>query len=171
MKKTALVIAQEGFRDEEYFIPKKVLEGKGVIVDTVSLKKGRAVGKLGAVANADVSISEVDPLEYDGIFFVGGPGASVYFQDAKAHDILRISFANGKIIGAICAGPAVLAYAGLLKGKRATSFSGVRPILEQSGAVFTGKNVEVDGNIITSDGPVSAEKFGLTIAAALNSNN
>jgi len=168
MPKIAFVIAQEGFRDEEYFEPKKVLEENGILITTVSLKKGPALGKLGASAQADISINVLSPLEYDGIFFMGGPGASVYFQDKKAHEILKTAFENGKLIGAICAGPAVLAYAGLLKGKKATSFSGVADILKHAGAIFTGKDVETDGKIITADGPASATKFGLAIVKAMS---
>lgn len=167
MQKIALVIAQEGFRDEEYFEPKKVLEENGISVTTISLKKGPARGKLGAAAQADISINDLDPLEYDGIFFIGGPGASVYFNDPRAHEIIRAAYEQGKVIGAICAGPAVLASAGLLKGKKATSFSGVDPYLIKGGAILTKASVEVDGKIITADGPASATKFGHAIVRAL----
>lgn len=167
MAKIALVIAQEGFRDEEYFDTKKALVNKGVDVLTVSLKAGKALGKLGGAATADLSIENVDISGLDGIFFIGGPGASVFFHDERAHAILRSAYDSGKLIGAICAGPATLAYAGLLKGKKTTSFSGVADILKSSGALFTGKDVETDGRIITSDGPSSANKFGLAIADAL----
>lgn len=168
MPKVALVIAQEGFRDEEYIEPKKILEKNGIPVTTVSLMKGPAIGKLGSAAQADISINDIDPLVYDGIFFIGGPGASVYFDNKKAHEILRTAYGQGKIIGAICAGPAVLASAGLLKNKKATSFSGVESFLTKGGAILTRADVETDGKIITADGPASANKFGLAIVKALN---
>jgi protease I len=169
MAKIALVIAQEGFRDEEYFDTKKAVETKGVSVLTVSREAGNASGKLGGTATADVSIKNADLSGFDGVFFIGGPGASEYFHDDMAHALLRSAFGAGKLIGAICAGPATLAYAGLLKGKKATSFSGVADILKSFGAVFTGKDVEIDGDLITADGPASAEKFGLAIADVLHS--
>lgn len=168
MSKVAFVIAQEGFRDEEYFGPKKVLEENGISVATVSLNKGPALGKMGASAHADMSINDLDPSGFDGIFFIGGPGASVYFDDVKAHEILRAAYAQGKLVGAICAGPAVLASAGLLKNKKATSFSGVEPYLIKGGAVLTRADVETDGKIITANGPASATKFGSAIVKALN---
>lgn len=166
-KKIAFVIAQQGFRDEEYFIPKQALEGKGISVTTVSLEKGPALGKLGGAATADISIRDLKPSEYDGIFFIGGPGAQIYFNDKKAHDILGKAQGMNKLIGGICAGPATLAYAGLLKGKKATSFLGVSDILKTHGALYTGSPSEVDGRIITADGPSSAEKFADAIAQAL----
>ncbi|MFA5103814.1 MAG: DJ-1/PfpI family protein [Candidatus Margulisiibacteriota bacterium] len=168
MSKVALVIAQQGFRDEEYFEPKKILEENGILVTTVSQIKGTAIGKLGGSAQADISINDFDASGYDGIFFIGGPGASVYFDNKKAHEILRTAFGLGKLIGAICAGPAVLASAGLLKNKKATSFSGVYNYLIKGGAILTKTAVEVDGKIITADGPANAAKFGLEIVKALN---
>ena len=168
MKKAALIIAQELFRDEEYLEPKKVLEGAGIQVITASQKKGPAIGKLGAKVQADISIEDLDPKDLDGIFFIGGPGASVYFNNKTAHEILKAAYDQGKLIGAICAGPAVLASAGLLKGKKATSFSGVEPYLIKGGAILTRAAVEKDGRIITADGPASAAKFGHEIAKALS---
>ena len=167
MPKVALVIAPEDFRDEEYLEPKKVLEENNIQVATVSVIKGKAIGKLGALAQADTSINDLDPSEYDGIFFIGGPGATAYFQNRKAHEIIKAVLGKGKLIGAICAGSATLAYAGVLKGKKATSFSGVSDILKNAGAIFTGKDLETDGKIITADGPLSAKKFGHAIADAL----
>lgn len=170
MKKVVLFVAQEGFRDEEYLQPKQVLEQNKMIVLTASSKKGVAKGKFGAIANVDISIYDLDSNDIDGLFLVGGPGSFNYFEDKKIHKLLSEMYNNGKIIGAICAAPAILAYAGLLKGKNATSYEGVKEILIQNGANYTGKSVEVDQNIITADGPTSAVQFGLKIVELLNKN-
>ena len=167
MKKVALVIARQSFRDEEYFHPKEVLEKNGITVVTASSAKGVCTGKLGAKAHAEISLEEVKPEDYDGIFFVGGPGSQEFFHDSKAHEIAAKAVMLGKLYGAICAGPAVLAFAGLLKGKKATSFSGRREELVNNGAIWTGKSVEIDGKLITADGPDSAYAFGEAIAKAL----
>ena len=55
----------------------------------------------------------------------------------------------------------------IISGKRATSFFSVMSSLKRAGAVYTGKRVEVDGNIITSNGPGSAQEFGETILEKL----
>lgn len=167
MKKVVLVIARQGFRDEEYLHPKEVLEKHGIQVMTASSAKGTCIGKLGAKVEADASLDEIRAEDYDGIFFIGGPGASEYFHNEKAHGLLRKAVGLGKLYGAICAGPAVLAFAGLLKGKKATSFSGIKADLVANGASWTGAGVEKDGKLITADGPDSAYKFGEAIASAL----
>ncbi|MCX5749549.1 MAG: DJ-1/PfpI family protein [Candidatus Saganbacteria bacterium] len=167
MKKAVLVIAHEAFRDEEYFHPKEILEKNGIFVRTVSAKKGACLGKLGAKAECDMALSETKASDFDGIFFIGGPGAYDFFEDKTAHGLLTDAVSLGKVVGGICAGAAVLAHAGILKGKKATSFSGVRQDLEKYGAHYTAASVEVDGKVITADGPQSAKQFGEAIVKAL----
>lgn len=168
MKKVALIIAHEGFRDEEYFHPREVLEKNGIFVRTVSTQKGPCIGKLGAKGTSDMLLSELKVSDFNGIFFIGGPGSYGFHHDPLAHEILKKALEAGTLIGGICAGAATLAFAGVLKGKRATSFSGVSRDLIQNGANYTGAPVEVDGKIITADGPQSAYDFGNAIIKALN---
>jgi len=168
MKKALLIIAAIGFRDEEYFVPKDILEQNNIKVITASTIKGLCTGKLGRTTISDITLNEIKPEEYDGVFFIGGPGSYDYFNNAAAHTILKNAVKQNKIVGGICAGAAILAHAGILKGKKATSFSGVQDDLKANGATYTGTGLEIDGNIITSDGPHSADKFGNAIAKALN---
>lgn len=67
---------------------------------------------------------------------------------------------KGKIIGAICLAPSILARAGILKGKIATVFPSEANTLKNYSAICTRASVEQDGLIITADGPGSARKFG-----------
>ncbi len=161
MQKIALVVAAEKFRDEEYQIPKEIFQKNNFEVVTVSSKIGEIVGKLGLKAQAQKLISEINPLDFAAIVFVGGPGSSEYFKNPVAHQLAK----QAKVLGAICAAPEILAEAGILKGKKATIFpspSGIES-LKKGGAIYTQKNVEEDGNIITADGPASAQDFALKI--------
>ncbi len=167
MAKAALIIAQNGFRDEEYIEPKNILEAKGIKVVTVSAAKGTCTGKLGLITHCNMTIDEALKNDFDGVFVVGGPGSYALFNNSTIHKILSDALAGGKVIGGICAGVATLAYAGLLKGKKATSFPGVSDDLKKNGALYTGTGVETDGKIITADGPQSATKFGEAIVKAL----
>jgi len=162
-KRVVMVVASRDFRDEEFQEPKKIFEGKGikVVVASSSLKESK--GYFGAIAKPEVLIENVKANEFDAIVFVGGSGASEYFDNLEALKLARDGFEKGKIVSAICIAPSILANAGILKGKRATAFSSERDNLIKKGAIWTGKDVEVDGNIITADGPGSAFKFGNTI--------
>lgn len=166
-KKILMVIAPEQFRDEEYAEPRKIFEQAGMAVTVVSSRSGKAVGKFGLEVQVDTLLKEVHATEYDALVFVGGTGARAYFDDPEAHRLVREATTSERITGAICAAPGILAKSGLLKGKRATSFSEETELLKQGGAIFTGKPVEVDGRIVTGDGPQSAKAFGEKIVEML----
>jgi protease I len=167
MKRVALVIAKEGFRDEEYLEPKEILHKNGINVTTVSSIKGLCAGKLGAKVSSDIALDEIKVNDFDGIFFIGGPGSSEYFNNKQAHKALRDAVKLNKIVGAICIAPTTLAKAGILNGKKATGFPSAESDLRSNGAVWTGKDLEIDGKIITADGPQSATKFGQAIVTLL----
>ena len=78
MKKVAMFIAFQGFRDEEYTEPKKVLEAAGVKVTTVSTAKGSARGKFRVTAEVDKTIDEINPADYDALTAVQARADAVY---------------------------------------------------------------------------------------------
>lgn len=167
MAKIAVFIAFQGFRDEEYTEPKKVLEAAGHEVTTVSTAKGEARGKFRATAQVDKVIEEIDPAAYDALTLVGGPGALEHLDNPKVHALFRKAAELGKLIGAICISPVVLAHAGLLKGRTVTCWPDGAPELEKAGAKYTGSELEIDGKLITASGPVPAKKYGQALAEAL----
>ena len=73
----------------------------------------------------------------------------------------------GKLVGAICIAPRILSEAGILNGKKATVYSSEAGVLRANGAIYTGKDVEVDGKIVTASGPHAAEQFGNTLVKLL----
>src|SRR3990167_4322080 len=163
-----MIVAQRDFRDEEFEEPKEVFQENGFKVITASERKGEALGKLGLKIWASTSLDEVSPRDYEAIVFVGGAGSSDYFHHGEALNLAREAFEAGKIIGAICIAPSILANAGILQGKRATSFSSQRENLEARGAIYTGIAVETDGKIVTANGPLAANAFGERIVELLN---
>ncbi len=167
MAHVLMVIAPQIFRDEEYAHTKEVLEARGATVTTASLVAGTCTGKLGMTAEATLGIDQADASEYDAVVFVGGGGASVFFDDPVAHSLARAMVESGKVLAAICIGPSILSHAGLLRGVRVTAFETEHDDLVARGALWTGAPVEVDGRIITGNGPEAARTFGGAIADAL----
>jgi protease I len=167
VKTVLMLIAPEIFRDEEYAHPKEVLEERGADVVTASVAPGPARGKLGMLARAEIALTDADADDYDAVVFVGGAGAEVFFDDTAAHALAREMRVQGKLISAICIAPSILARAGLLQGHRATSFPSRKDDLIAHGAVYTGEPVEIDGSIITANGPEAAYEFGEALADAL----
>lgn len=166
--KALMIIAHEGFRDEEYLEPRKILEENGIEITVASWEGGIATGKLGTQASVDISLKEVDTNSYNVIIYIGGPGCKQYWDDPIAHQIAQEAVAYNKILAAICSAPVTLARAGLLIKKQATCYSGDASELKQEGVNYTGAPVEQDGLIITADGPSSAGTFGSRIVQTLN---
>ena len=166
--KIGIIIAPKDFKDEEYFVPKEAFENAGFIVETISYKFGPALGVDGGEAKVDILAKNLKIEDYSAIIFVGGPGAQNYIEDSEAHKIAQNAVIQNKVLGAICIAPAILAKAGVLKGKQATVWSSnldknAIKILEQNGATYLAHNLVEDGRIVTANGPKSAQEFSQTI--------
>ena len=166
-KNVLMVIAANNFRDEEYAEPRKVLEQAGAKVIVACSTLNAARGKLGLEVKPDILISDAKEADYDGIVFVGGGGSQEYFESPVAHKLAQTFHSHGKLTSAICIAPAILANAGLLKAKKATSFPSSKETLQTKGALFTGSGVESDGLIVTGSGPEAAIKFGEKLVEVL----
>lgn len=166
-KKIVMVIASSNFRDEEYEVPKQILEQAGAIVITASSNLNPSKGILGAVVNPDKLLSEIKADDYDCLIFVGGNGSSEYWHDPTAHFLAIECVEARKVLGAICIAPVTLANAGVLKDKRATVFPSEVSKLRAKGAKYSGKDLEIDSKIITASGPAVAAKFGEAVRSAL----
>jgi len=167
-KRIVMIVAHRDFRDEELFAPRTILEEAGgeVIVASSSLEPAR--GMLGGTVAPDVLVKDIDAADYDAVVFVGGTGAKEYWEDERAHAIARRAVEEGKVLAAICIAPVTLANAGVLRDKSATVWKSEAERLKAKGARYAGRDLEIDGRIITADGPESAEKFGRAIAEALS---
>lgn len=168
--KVLIIVAQQGYQDHEYGVPKQILESAGIEVITASKYTGPCTGGLGGNTKAKLSLSEVETTEFDAIIFAGGPGAIKYQHDSEAHIIAKDAVENDKILAAICIAPTILAYAGVLDGRKATVWNQdgqQQNVLTNNGAEFTNESVTVDGKKITANGPPAAQEFGEKILEML----
>jgi len=166
-KKVVMIIPSCDFRDEELLIPKQRLEEQGAKVIIASSKLGKVTGMLGATAEPEILFTQIKIEEYDCIIFVGGSGSTEYFNNSDAHKICKEAVEQNKLLAAICIAPTTLANSGVLANKKATVFSSQAQALKNKAAIYTGKAVEIDGNIITAEGPRAAEEFAKRIIEKL----
>ena len=103
----------------------------------------------------------------DVLFIPGGPGQLEAMDDAVLIDFVKRAAAGARFVTSVCTGSFILAAAGLLKGKRATSHWMVLDQLELLGAIPVRERVVEDGNIITGAGVTSGIDFGLVLASRI----
>jgi len=138
-------------------------------VITASLDDNLVItGSRGVQVMAQTSLNNVLDEKFDLVVLPGGlPGADYLKADARIIKLLQQTATEGRWVAAICAAPKVLVEAGLLDGKKATSFPGV---IDQNPAVdmhYIDQPVVEDGNVITSKGPGTAMDFALTLIERL----
>jgi putative intracellular protease/amidase len=132
--------------------------GKATI--TTATIDGNPVESLGGiVTQAHVDIAEVIPDNYDLILISGGDGISEVLNNRKIHSVLKQFNSLGKPITAICASAALLGKSGLLKGNSFTCNPNTYDVYQEvfTGASYTGKRIEIAGNIVTAKGTAFPE--------------
>lgn len=176
MPKALVIVAPEKFQDYEYLGTTEELANAGISFDTASTRGGRCTGKVGIVTVDAKAISEIRADEYDSVVFIGGAGTPAVRADAAAVALAEKFFHSGKVVGAICWAPTILAKAGVLKGRKSTVWVGFDPehakethhVIQDAGAVFVNERVVVDGKIVTGNGPRAAHEFGKALANAIS---
>ena len=154
-----LIMSADNFEDTELLVPYYRLQEEGIQVDIASLQKGTIKGKHGYTVMVDKTLGEINPKEYDFLILPGGKAPGVLRKDIQALEIARHFFQEDKPVSAICHGPQILISAGLLKGRRSTSYKSVAQELKDAGAVYEDKEVVVDRNLITSRQPSDIPAF------------
>lgn len=165
MPKVLLPLA-DGFEEVEAVTIIDVLRRAGIEVTVAGLHSGPVEGAHRVKVVPDAPIGTIAPDDFDMIVLPGGqPGSDNLNADERVRGLIQDFHKKGKLIGAICAAPYVLAAAGILDGKRATSFPAYSGKL--GGAIYQEKNVVEDGKIMTSRGPGTAVCFALAIVEKL----
>jgi len=169
MANVLMIIAQHGFRDEEFLIPKEILVNEGHGVKVASVARAAATGMLGAKVMPDFAAHEANVDFFDAIIVVGGAGSPALAKNQDVINLVQKANAKGKILGAICLGPMTLAKAGLLSGKKATVFKSRDGLdsLRDGKAIYVPEDVVQDGRLVTACGPEAANDFGRKLVEML----
>jgi putative intracellular protease/amidase len=131
-----------------------------VSTNTKDLIKGRLQDEF--MVDGDISGAKMDG--FSGVVFVGGEGAVALFDNSDAQRLAREALAQGKMIGAWGHAVGILAKAGILKGRRVTGALEIAQLLVQSGAKYSGRQLERDGDLVTAADEAVGIRFGKTLA-------
>lgn len=166
-----LIVASQGYQPLEYLETRRLLEQEGITVLTASDKKGGAIATDNTTTPVDMLVSEINPEDYNGIFFIGGSGALECLDTSTSYHLISQARKFFVPYGAICISTRILAKAGGLVGRRATGWDGdhaLQTILTINKAVYVDdKPVVTDGLVVTATGPESIKEFAEGIVRVL----
>lgn len=161
---SVLVPLAQGCEELEAVTIIDLLVRAGAKVVSAGLQAGPVRASRGVVLLPDTDLDTALEQEYDMIVLPGGmPGAQHLEDDPRIRQRLQLMAEQGRFTAAICAAPKVLAAAGLLDNKQATSYPGFLDTQAPVGMRFQHAPVVQDGKVITSRGPGTAIDFALCL--------
>ena len=166
--KRVAILAGPDYEDLELHYPYLRLMEEGADVKILAVKKEIVKGKHGLSVEAEISVGEAKPEDFDCLVIPGGWAPDRLRRFAEVLDFVKKLHREGKVIAAICHGPQVLISAGILKGKKVTCVSAIKDDVINAGAEYEDSPVVRDGNIITSRVPRDLPFFCREIIKALS---
>ena len=172
--KVVVVIAPVKFNNSEFIKVTEKLKEHKCKVNIASETKSMAYGYIIKTDNGfeplaikpDILIKEIDVLKYDCIIIIGGSGNKKYLWKNKIlHEKIKIAYENNKIIAAICLAPICLIFSGIIKNTGITAYKTKETvrIIKESGNFYIDKNVCINNNVITANGPRASFDFAKAI--------
>jgi protease I len=154
------LFAEDLFEDLELWYPKIRLTEAGAEVEVIGPAAGRTyTGKHGVPVTADQSATEVSAGEFDALVIPGGYSPDRMRRHEAMVRFVREMNEQGKVIAFICHAGWMPISAGILRGKRATSFFSIKDDMVNAGAKWEDAEVVVDGNLISSRTPADLPAF------------
>jgi protease I len=173
-KKVAILVT-DGFEQAEMTEPRRALDDAGARTVLIT-PKGAAVKGMkhkdpGDTFKADMSLSDAKAEDFDALVLPGGVANPDALRILPEVQTFVGAFGRAKKpIAAICHGPWSLIDAGLVRGKRLTSWPSLKSDLTNAGASWVDEEVVVDGALITSRKPDDIPAFNRALASALQGN-
>ena len=156
-----------GFRDKEYSWIVESLDEVGITHEVASSHLSEAQGRFGTLVKPDVAINFVSAGDYDAYIFIGEEAAQEFYANAEISKLVINVITIRKVLVAIGRAVPILGYSGHLAYRRVTGPAEIQTEIEESGAFFTGRLVEQDGDIITASGPYATREVAKSLIKAL----
>lgn len=162
-KKVAILVAH-GFEESELTAPRQALEEAGAETKVVSPENGKVKAwkntNWGIEVAVDVPLQSAKPEDFDALLLPGGVMNPDHLRrNPKALNFVRAFFTSGKPVGAICHGPWTLIDAGVIRGRKVTSYESIQSDLKNAGALWVDQEVIVDDHLVTSRKPADLPAF------------
>ena len=166
--KRIAILAENMYQEMELWVPYFRLKEEGAEVKVVGAGGATSyASKHGYPVAVDVQADQVKAVEFDAVVVPGGYAPDMMRRHPAMVGLVREAAQQGKVVAAICHAGWMLVSAGILKGRKATSFFSIKDDLVAAGASWVDAEVVVDGNLITSRNPNDLPAFCRAIVAAL----
>jgi len=171
--KKIAILAADGVEKVELERPRAALTGEGAQVQLLSLKTGEIQARNHDLEPAgsfvvDRAVSDASVDEFDALILPGGTvNPDKLRLDESAVAFVRAFVNSGKPVAAICHGPWTLVEAGVVAGRKLTSYPSIRTDIRNAGGKIVDEEVVVDGNLVTSRSPSDLPAFCAAIVDQL----
>ena len=166
--KKVLILVEEMFNVFEFWYPYYRLQEEGAEVVVVGSGSAEVYnGKPGTQVKPNVAADQVLLEDVDGVVIPGGYAPDMMRRYPAMVNIVKELHHNNKLVAAICHAGWVLASAGILNGKNATSFFAIKDDMINAGAKWVDQEVVVDGKLVTSRKPDDLPAFMRTVIEVL----
>lgn len=172
-KKIAILV-DDGFEQVELTGPKEALDRAGAQTAIVSPQKDNVKGwqhtEWGDQFDVDIPLERADARAFDGLLLPGGVmNPDKLRMNERAVAFVRSFFDEHKPVAAICHGPWTLIEAGVVAGRRMTSYRSIKTDLKNAGADWVDEQVVQDRNLVTSRKPDDIPAFNKAIIQEFSS--
>ena len=161
-------LATDMVEQAELVEPWKAVEQAGGSPELISLEEGEIQGfdhyDKADTFQVDRTVEDASVDDYDGLVIPGGVGnPDTMRADENAVRFVREFMESGKPLAVICHGPWMLVEAGVVRGKKLTSFSSIKTDVKNAGGDWVDEEVVVDGNLVTSRQPDDIPAFNVKL--------
>lgn len=153
------MLTGKDFDDSEVLYPWYRLRELGCETEAASFARGPVRGKYFFELDAAKAFEEVNCADYGALVLPGGKAPEKIRLNAAAEETVRYFMERGLPVAAICHGPQLLISAGVLKGRKATCYPGIRDDLVNAGAEYLDREAVADRNLVTARRPADLPAF------------
>lgn len=162
--KRIAILSTDGFEQSELEVPLKHLRNAGAEVHVISLKAGQIMGwdgkDWGRAVAVDATLSDVTAEDYDALVLPGGQiNPDLLRVEPEAIAFIKAFWTAGKVVGAICHAPWLLVEAGIVRGRKVTSYASIQTDVKNAGGLWSDAEVVTDKGLVTSRKPEDLPAF------------
>jgi protease I len=162
--KKIAILATDGFEKSELFQPLETLKNEGATVHIISNKDGAIKSwddtNWGKTINVDKTLNQANESDYNALVLPGGQiNPDVLRIEDSALNFVKAFFKSGKPVAAICHAPWLLISAGVINGRKVTSYKSIKDDVINAGGNWVDEEVVVDSGLVTSRNPEDLPAF------------